>query len=69
VSDSVERVEKLEAACRNQIAWIERHLQNLEYRVTEQPYCGHGGNGFSGAMIPDWDLRQKLESLREDLAE
>jgi hypothetical protein len=25
-------------------------------------------NGFAFAPVPDWELRQKLESLKEDVA-
>jgi hypothetical protein len=55
------------AACRDQAAWIERLLQMLEHRTT----CDQRGNpvnSFAFAAVPDWDLRQKLESLREDVA-
>ena len=58
---------ELLAACRNQVAWIERLLETLEYRVTQEPQRGHGGNGFAFAAVPDWDMRQKLESLKEDI--
>ncbi len=54
------------AACRDQAAWIERLLQRLEHRdVTDQR--GNVVNGFAFAAVPDWEMRQKLESLREDI--
>lgn len=56
------------AACRDQAAWIERFLQcHLEHRSIPPSEPGDKGDGFSGAMIPEWDLRQKLELLKEDI--
>jgi hypothetical protein len=54
-------------AVRDQIAWIERLLQQLEYRNVLD-HRQNIVNGFAGAFVPDWDLRQKLDSLKEDLS-
>jgi hypothetical protein len=54
-------------ACRDTVAWIERHLQTLEHRDVHDAR-GNIVNGFAAAIVPDWDMRQKLESLREDIA-
>lgn len=59
--------EDLLATCQNQVAWIERLLQNLEHR-TIYDRSGNPVNGFAGSMVPDWDLKQKLDSLKEDIA-
>lgn len=44
--------------------WIERHLQTLHARQNPSGYppCDKP-SGFAVAEIPDWELRQKLESL------
>lgn len=43
--------------------WIERSLQNLKHRDT---FSGRQiVNIYAVAEIPDWELRQKLEDIRE----
>jgi hypothetical protein len=54
-------------AIRDQVAWIERLLQTLEHRAVHDGR-GNTVNGFAFAAVPDWDLRQKLESLKQDLS-
>lgn len=52
---------------RDQAAWIERLLQQLEHHDVRNAR-GDVTNGFAGAVVPEWELRQKLEGLKEDLA-
>jgi hypothetical protein len=55
------------AACRDQMAWIYRLLQSLEHRTTYDDR-GNPVNGFAFSGVPEWDLRQKLQSLSDDVA-
>jgi hypothetical protein len=50
------------------IAWIEWHLKNLEHRRVYDVHGNAINHGMAFSPIPDWDMRQKLESLRDDLA-
>lgn len=46
--------------------WVERRLQSLEHRdtSTRNPSTGQvKSNGFAFSAVPDWELRQKLESI------
>lgn len=53
-------------AIRDQIAWIERLLQILEHRLVTNAF-GEVVYSFAAAIVPDWDLRQKLDSLKDNL--
>lgn len=58
---------ELLAACRNVVAFLERHLQVLVHiRVTNSN--GEVINGFAVAQIPDWEIGQVLDSLKADIA-
>jgi hypothetical protein len=43
-------------------AWMRRRLETLEHRATGNPYDG-SQNGGAVAIIPEWELRQKLEAI------
>lgn len=59
-----DKAELLEAV-KNQKAWIERLLEKLQHKTTgRDPHT----NGYAYAEAIDWDLRQKLDSLKEDIA-
>lgn len=55
------------AALKDQAAWIERLLQAIEHR-TVHDQSGNPINGFAFSPVPEWEMRQKLDSLREDIA-
>jgi hypothetical protein len=55
------------AVLRDIALWIRRRLETLEHRsVTDER--GRYVNGFAFSAVPDWELRQKLEAIDEDLA-
>lgn len=51
-------------SCRDTIAWIERRLQSTEHRTVYDD-AGNPVNGFTFSPVPEWEMRQKLHSLKE----
>lgn len=48
--------------------WMERHLQTLHHRENKVGYPGcQNPQGYAVAEIPDWELRQKLQTVRKAL--
>lgn len=67
-ADRLERINTtLLAACKNQTVWIARLLEGPRLSRGYSDPSGHP-HGYAVVEIPDWDLRQKLESLREGIA-
>lgn len=46
----------------DQIAWLKHYLSQLVHVSTRDDH-GQIVNGFAAAQIPDWAIKQKLESL------
>lgn len=47
--------------------WMKRHLGTLHARQNAQSYPDYGAkaNGYAVVEVPDWEMRQKLESVEE----
>lgn len=51
--------------------WMERHLKNgqVEKRGQSPPHAGHAHpNGYIAVIVPDWDMRQRMENIQSALA-
>ena len=71
IRDSVEkweaeRKQKRDATLNSVRLWIKRHLESLHAR-SNSTGPGLKANGYAVAEIPDWELRQMLESVEEEL--
>jgi hypothetical protein len=51
----------------DQIAWIKQLLENLQTRTSVNPHNA-GWNSLAPVEVPEWRLRQILQTLRESLA-
>jgi len=64
-NEQVENLKKVSllllVQCRNQMKWLNELLQNLQYKVVTPPYPP---DGFVYYAVPDWDIKQRLESLQ-----
>jgi hypothetical protein len=52
---------------RHTIAWLTRFLETKLAYIPDSDQSGHP-HGYSVVQIPDWEVKQKLDSLKETLA-
>jgi hypothetical protein len=43
--------------------WLEFHLGRLEHRQSKHSGSIIGSDGWAGAPIPDWDLKQRIAEI------
>jgi hypothetical protein len=53
---------------RDQRAWLKHYLDNYTAHQQVKDERGHVTNSFNGVVIPDWAVKQKLESLDSTIA-
>lgn len=65
---ALEEIAGLRETLRDQMAWIQRHLDGgVHSRQFISDGGAPGGNSWAVVEIPEWECRQKLASLRADL--
>jgi hypothetical protein len=64
---STDTIPELRESLLDQAAWIRRLLQTMQTRTSGNPH-NEGWNSWAVAEVPEWELRQKLQSLEESIA-